>query len=156
MKRQELDDTLFKLSFMAPVGKKAEAEFLKLKEGHKEYYKSNVMKEFRKCSEDGKEIWYYDAKIIFEFLIKEFNKNDNTMTGWKLLIIVVLSNVYGLSPGIFRWIYGDTFHGEDWIAILAFYLNVFSSGFLIFTALMFFTSAKIDMRRRSFILRQLG
>lgn len=114
------------------------------------------MKEFRKCADDGKEIWYYDAKIIFEFLIKEFNKRDDTFTPLKFCIILFLSNVFGISPGIFRAFYGETFHGEDWLTILAFYLNGFSTGFLMLTALMFFTSAKIDMRRRSFILRQLG
>ena len=156
MKRQEIDDTLFRLSFMAPLSKRAEKKFLEIRDNHKEYYKTNTMTEFRKCADDGKEIWYYDAKVIFEFLITEFNKRDNTFTKWKFVIFFVLSLVYGISPGIFRSFYGETFHGEDWLAILAFYLNGYSSGFLMLTAIMFFTSAKRDMRRRSFILRQLG
>jgi hypothetical protein len=156
MKRQEIDDTLFRLSFMAPLSKRAEKKFLEIRDNHKEYYAKNTMTEFRKCAEDGKEIWYYDAKVIFEFLITEFNKRDRTFTRTKLFIFIFLSMVYGISPGIFRSFYGETFHGEDWIAITAFYFNGFSSGFLILTAIMFFTSAKRDMSRRSFILRQLG
>jgi hypothetical protein len=114
------------------------------------------MKEFRQCAPDGKEIWYYDAKVVFEFLIKEFNKRDKTFTRKKFFLIILASNLFGISPGIFRLFAGETFHGEGWLYITSFYLNGLSSGFMMLTALMFFTSAKIDMRRRSFILRQLG
>lgn len=144
------------MGFMTPISKRAEEEFEKIRASHPDKYKDQDIKEYRKCSDDGKEIWYYDAKIIFEYLIKEFNKKDTTFNKWKLFIFVTLSFMYGICPGIFRSIYGQTFHGEDWVAILGFYLNSLSSAFLMMTIIMFYTSAKIDMRRRSFILRQLG
>ena len=149
MKRQEIDDQLFRLSFMAPVSKRVEKIFQELKSGHEDYYLDHSMKQTRKATEEGKEIQYYDAKIIFEFLIKEYNKIDKTFTRPKMLLILFASMLYGISPGIFRVIYGETFHGETLLIKLAFYLNGLSSAFLMLTALMSFTSAKMDMRRRS-------
>jgi hypothetical protein len=102
MRRQALDDTLFKIAFMTPISKRAEKELEVIKESHPEYYADHTLKEYRQCSNEGKEIWYYDAKAIFEFLVKEFNKKDRTFTKPKLLIFITLSMAYGISPGIFR------------------------------------------------------
>jgi hypothetical protein len=156
MKRQEIDDTLFKISFLAPISKTADEAFKKIEESHTEYYSSRPAREFRKCAEDGKDIWYYDGKLIFEYYVQVFNKTDKTFTKIKLLIYVILSWGYGLSPGIIRSFEGETFHGENWVAIVGFYLNAFNSVFLMMATIMFFVSAKIDMRRRAFLLRQLG
>ncbi len=105
MKRQGLDDTIFKMAFMTPISKRVEKEFEIIRDSHTDYYLNNTMKEYRKCSDVGKEIWYYDSKIVFEFLIKEFNKQDKTFNKVKLMIFIVLSFAYGISPGIFRAIY---------------------------------------------------
>ena len=156
MKRQEIDECLFRINFIAPINRNTEDNFKAIVESHPEYYATHEIKEYKKCSEDGKEIWYYDARLIIEYFIKEFNKRDKTFTIKKFFIYLSLSFVYGMSPGLVRVFYGQTFHGENVTAILAFYLNSFSSGFLILTAIMFFISGQIDMRRRSFILRQLG
>lgn len=154
--RQEIDDTLFKISFINPISQRAEKCFDKIVESHSDYYKSHSKTECRQCSADGKEIWYYDAKLVFEFLIQEFNKRDTTKKFWKLLVFATLSYLYGVSPGIIRAIYGQTFHGESVREIIGFYLNSLSMAFLMMSAIMFSISAKIDMKRRSFILRQLG
>lgn len=151
--RQEIDDTLFKISFINPVSSRARKCFDVIAESHKDYYLSHNVSECRQCSSDGKEIWYFDAKLIFEFLIQEFNKRDTTKKKWKLMVFVMLSFVYGVSPGIIRALYGQTFHGESIKEIFGFYLNAFSMTFLMMSAIMFSISAKIDMKRRSFILR---
>lgn len=93
---------------------------------------------------------------MFEFLIQEFNKRDTTKKNWKLMIFTALSFLYGISPGIIRVMYNQTFHGDIAREIIGFYLNSISMAFLMMSAIMFSISAKIDMKRRSFILRQLG
>ena len=156
MKRNEIDDTIFMLSFMSSVRSTTEQKLIEISKKHKQYYETHKTKDFRRCVQSGKEIVYYDAKLIFEYMIREFNANDKTKASWKLMLIVIFSVSYGLSPGIFRAVIGQTFHGEGALSISAFYLNALSSTFLIFTAFMFYTGARLDMKRRSYILRQLG
>jgi hypothetical protein len=154
--RQEIDDTLFKISFINPISEKTKEKFERIALNHKDYYANNSYSDYRKYAEKGKEIWYYDAKIVFEYLILEFNKTDTTKSFWKGAIYFLLSAVYGLCPGIIRFYFNETFHGESKLERAGFYLNALSSTILMMLTIMFFVSAKFDMKRRHFILRQLG
>ena len=156
MKRQEIDDTIFKICFLEPISKEADEEFLAIAETHKDYYSTCPARELKKCTQNGKEYWYYDGKIIFEYFVRAFNKNDKTLTKSKFYMFMLICFGYGMSPGIIRVIHNQSFHGENWVAILAFYLNCLGSAYLMMTVFMFFSSAKLDMKRRAFLLRQLG
>jgi hypothetical protein len=50
MKRQEIDDTIFKISFLEPISKEADEEFLAIAETHKDYYSTCPARELKKCT----------------------------------------------------------------------------------------------------------
>lgn len=64
--------------------------------------------------------------------------------------------LYGYGPGLIRVMFGETFHGETTELIVGFYLYALAMTVLACGIYLFFGLAIIDMKRRIFLLRQLG
>lgn len=74
MKRIEIDDSLFRIAFMTEINDGVKDEFSEIMKIHKMYYANNEAVTVYDCKGEGKQIKFYDAKLIFEYIIKEYNK----------------------------------------------------------------------------------
>ena len=152
LKRLEIDISTLKISFFVPLNKQVEDEFNTICEQRNDFdliYRENPM--FR----DGKKVRYYDGRVVFEYLVKQFNKM-RVLSWWYLLLLGSLSLLYGVTPGIFRAYRGNSFHGEGWAEIAIFYCTSLSNCFMIFTTTMFWDQAIKDLDLKNFILERLS
>lgn len=152
--RKEIDDEIFKIAFMGKMGENTTQELKEIYLSHKEEYCKNKFEE-RKAGR--KVIHYFDSKVVFEFLVKKFNKTKLKRLKTQLFILIfILMIVYGFGAGFVRLIFNQTFHGESTLPIISFYENFIANVLLVLTTYLFFGVGKMDMMRRSFILRQMG
>ena len=102
-----------------------------------------------------REVTYYEGKVVLAYLIDVFNKTrDNKKTNF--LAALIFGVAYSSIPAFIRVYGGLSFHGYTWFAIVICYLNFFLNTILMLTAFMFFLRFLADMRRRHFMLQQLG
>ena len=151
IERQQIDLPLLYLSFMAEPSPEILKEFEKIR--------NTVFKDcplpLQKVKKFGcKEIKYFNGKVILAYLIQHYNKTD-----YKNLIFrsgLFIGLFYSSIPGLIRVYYGQKFHGEGVLTIIVHYLMYPTTTFLIMATNLFFTRHNIDMRRRRFVLQQLG
>lgn len=156
MKRLEIDDALFKLAFLADINEitlKDMAQIVVNNEKHKnggiELVTTNQTLNIQK------HLKYYDGKVILEFIIRQYNKNQG-LSPIALGSIFLLTFFFVMSPAIFRAIVGQTMFGNSAIEYICFGGNGFMIFFLVFITTLFFVAGIRDMKRRLFILQQLG
>lgn len=153
LKRREIDDILFKVAFMTKLSKEAETSYQELKKKRNTYNKIEI----HQGRNAKKRIEYYDSKLIFEYLVKKFNKKYLLGLRIKMgLFILMMAFLYGFLPGIIRVIFGQTFAGETTDLKIGFYLYALAMTVLACGIYMFFGLARIDMERRGYLLKQLG
>lgn len=156
MKRLEIDDALFKLAFLVDINEttlKAMSEIVvnneKFKNGGIELVSTNQTLNLQK------HLKYYDGKVILEFIIREYNKTQE-------LSVVALGSIFALtfffvfSTAIYRSMVGQTLFGNSALEYICFGGNGFMIFFLVFITTLFFVAGIRDMKRRLFILQQLG
>ena len=101
-----------------------------------------------------KEVKYFNGKIILAYLIKHYNKTDYKIAIFRVGLLIGI--IYSSIPGLIRVYVGEKFHGEDIFSIIVTYVMYPTTSFLILATNLFFTRHNIDMRRRRFVLQQLG
>ena len=155
MKRLEIDDSLFKLCFMTEINKSAKEDFQKIIDDHKVNYETNKAVTLIHNYNKTREYKYYDGKIIFEYIIKQYNKRAN-------MSILTLVCVFGYSignvflPAAIRAYFGQSSFGNSAFEYITYTGNGLFIFFLVFTTLLFFMAGIRDMKRRAYILNQLG
>lgn len=154
IKREEIDDALFKIAFFTEINDKAKDEFKEIILAHKNYYNHNNGVTTGHC-QGIKQMNYFDAKIVFEYLIRNFNKHQSIP-----LPILVLINLYSILMGFFlgfiRLFYSESMFGESILEYFIFGGNVLFFYYLTMSTTFFFIAGIKDMKRRKFILNQLG
>ena len=149
--RKEIDSSTFKISFFVPLSEEIEQEVQSIIDSKEGFTGLDTMVQKRGETTNR----YYDARIIFEYIVAQHNK-QNPFKSWNMLFFGIISIVYGLLNGIIRVIYGRSFHGTTMKEKLIFYFIGLSNSFLIFTTVMFFDQANRDLKTKSFVLDQLG
>src|SRR3990167_9425608 len=183
IERLEIDPEAFKISFMSPISQSCEKALDTVVKDHEALAKkaatgtaSNKAGDDQMQSDvhgtgeevcssikpvyheyqmsENKTIRYYSAEYIFEVLVQNFNKTVSVgrhmLTGWCLGII------WSFVPSLLRLKSGQNFHGTGPMAISATYLNGLLSAFLFFVQFMFYIQAIVDMRRKYYLMCQLG
>src|SRR3990167_2349876 len=183
VERLEMDPEAFKISFMSPISQSCEKALDTVVKDHEALAKkaatgtaSNKAGDDQMQSDvhgtgeevcssikpvyheyqmsENKTIRYYSAEYIFEVLVQNFNKTVSVgrhmLTGWCLGII------WSFVPSLLRLKSGQNFHGTGPMAISATYLNGLLSAFLFFVQFMFYIQAIVDMRRKYYLMCQLG
>jgi hypothetical protein len=183
VERLEMDPEAFKISFMSPISQSCEKALDMVVKDHETLAKKaaaaasgnkagedQIQSEVHATGEEvcssikpvyheyqmseNKTIRYYSAEYIFEVLVQNFNKTVSVgrhmLTGWCLGII------WSFVPSLLRLKSGQNFHGTGAMAISATYLNGLLSAFLFFVQFMFYIQAIVDMRRKYYLMCQLG
>lgn len=155
LKRREIDDILFKFSFMDELSDPALISYLKI------YQKRETEKlhqnELTLFSERKQKIKYFNSKYIFEYLLKVFNKKHGyriRKKGFCYVFILLLVNCFG--SGMLRLVFDQDFHGKNMEQNIGFYLYILANVILTMVVYLFFVVALTDMSRKAFLLKQLG
>lgn len=151
MKRLEIDNAMLIMSFINPVSSTARDDFAN-------YYSSFTPNFFSKKSKRSYgllDIEYFDGKLIFTHLLSKFNKQYN-YSKMRIFCAFVLSLICSSTPTIVRAAFKQSIHGERPIEIIVFYVNSFTMFCSIFLLSMFIERAFVDLRRRHYMLQQLG
>lgn len=155
IKRAEIDDALFRVAFMAEINEEAKQEFKNIVADNKEYYKENKVVTLGTTCCTKKRIKYYDAKIIYEFLIKQYNKNQSL--GLPIRAFILFYAIFNAFwPAGIRMIYSQTPFGYTIPENICYAGNGFNIMFMVLTTVMFFAAGLRDMKRKAFMLNQLG
>ena len=160
MKRNQIDNPLFKLNFLAKISKTKKLEIKQIISQHlgNSYTEAGpIYRSVGGGGARGRVLVYHDAKILFEFLVKKFNEKSQKKTKKMMtLTFLVFAPAFCFLPGYIRALSGQTFHGRVWYELVAFYLTSADLYMLIVSFIIFFSSVVVDMRRRAFLLTQLG
>ena len=155
IERLEIDKSTFVISYMTFLNDKCKSSLVKLLEGRQENMESSKQVEIsRAYFLNSKNFLYYNADLIFEYLVVEFGKRQKYLRG--TLFGVVLGVLWSLTPSFLRLSYGQNFHGESVYEIIATYTNMMVSSFLFYVQYMFFFQAVVDLSRKYFIMGQLS
>lgn len=155
LKRAEIDDALFKIAFLADINDESKAELKNIIEANSEYYKFNQAVTFFKTDCTNKPVKYFDAKLIFEFMIREYNKKQ----GIPLLVrafIILYAIFNAFWPAGIRAIFGQSMFGSTPWEYVCYGGNGINTIWTVYITIMFFAAGLRDMRRKAFILNQLG
>ena len=152
-KRQEIDDPRFKIAFLTEISEKLKNELMEILSSHPGDYCQGKNKQ-RKCVR--KMIMYFDAKILFEYLLTTFNKKYSN-PGF-LVSLYTNSNVLLLTfaPNIIRFYFKQPIIGSSPLEIGFFIFNTLSMLTMSKGFFFFFDNSIADMRRRAWLLEQLG
>lgn len=156
VKRCEIDNSIFRLSFITDVNQEVENFMIEaIKISNIGYY-DNEIYENRICKQ--KSIKYYDCKLAFLFLIESFNTKNFRYFKKKYIILGILASLfYSTISGLLRMAYSQKFSGSDiLITNVTFYLNIANIAFLTFIMVLTYGVAITDMKRKLFLLRNLG
>ena len=156
LNRLEIDRSIFYLLFFKDKGHN------KLKNGVEKIYKEhqNIFelidsKATYSTKFGDKPVTFYNASILMEYLINRFNEKHN-YSCYRVPFFMLIALLYGLSDGFVRLYYGQTFHGEDILSIIVFYLSTVINAIMVLSNLMFFMRYEIDITRKNYLLEQLG
>ena len=151
IKRQNIDTPLFYIAFMNQPPKELSEELENIKQT---IFKDDPYPLIKIHSDGQNQTLYYNGKVIIAYLLQKFNKWD-----YKILLFLsgmVSGILYSSVPGLIRVAFGETFHGTDTFSNVVTYLIYFNTTFLVFATSLFYTRYNVDMRRRRFLLQQLG
>jgi hypothetical protein len=155
IQRMEIDDSLFKIAFMDEINDGVKSQFWDIMKVHKDYYERIDGIMILKCCTSHKVLKYYDGKIIFEYLIKEYNKDQETpILGYFFMHLYGVWNYFW--PACLRNLYGQTWFGNTWVEYIAYFGNGIFIYYLLFSTIQFFSAGVRDMKRRAYMLGQLG
>lgn len=149
MKRNEIDDSIFKISFFSELSKEKLKKIEELNDGHDELDPAYISYKKNKLNRN-----YYDSKLIFEYLTREYNKKISIKK--PIFITAIFAILWTLIPGFVNLYQGIAFHGSAYYEIIAFYFYSFNTTLMIIILCSTFRIALIDMDRKIFILKQLS
>lgn len=153
LSRREIDEVLFKINFMSDLAPEVLESYNKIKE-ERNTFTDEIGKKYK---DSKRNIEYYEGKILFEFLVRAFNKNYAKKIKIKLVVFVTLMVIiYDIGPGMIRLIFNQTITGEKIRLKIGFYAYIFVNALITLRIYVFFSAAVIDMSRKSFLLRQIG
>jgi hypothetical protein len=101
MKRVEIDDSIFKMAFISDLNDTALDDFHRIADSHKEYYRTNESISVGHSCE-GREIVYFDGKIVFEYLILKFNEKYGKIEWIPSQLLKIYALMISVLPGILR------------------------------------------------------
>lgn len=155
LKRKEIDDSIFRLGFMTNLNGNTEKRLFELSMKFNKIKMLNFEDyQCRECSK--KTIIYYDSKLIFRFLIEEFNSKCMTLRRRKYIVSIIAAIFYSSIAGILRVTHGQTFHGNSASTIITFYCNYINLVFITIVMILGYCVAIFDMKRKAYMLHQLG
>ena len=155
-KRQEIDDPLFKMSFIGTVSDGLRTRFKEIesKQPGGGFTVSTLQQPTKRQLKTKFE--YFDSKILFEFLLLEFKKENSKE---KCLIEITRTmDVFMLTftAPIIRYFYDQSVFGGNIWEIIFFVVYSKTMWNLARGFIIFFGNSLTDMGRKAWLLRQLG
>lgn len=148
--RNEVDTSVFKIAFISKISPSTQKRIFK-----SNFNDDDMLDEYD-LIQGNNGLLYYDAQHIMKFLIRESNQiNKNSGFGW-YFFLAVLSLIYGSIPKFFRIYRGETILGSTQTEKFISVVTGISNAFLLFTTIMFFNQSVVDLKRKNFLLQQLG
>jgi len=151
MKRLEIDNTMFKIAFITDISRKTIQRFKDIPKNYSPGFFENLTLDNR----DKSQTIYYDGKLVFAFLLEEFNERYN-IKAFSILRAGLICLGFSIAPGIIRVAFSQPFHGIGTLEISIFYLNTIVSFLAMLSIVLFLDRALTDLGRRNFMLQQLG
>jgi len=151
LQRLDIDETMLKLTFIHRLSKVTIDDFEVIMKRHDKGHFDNVsVNQFIE-----KDLLFYDGKLIIEHLIHYFNRKNNLKIS-SMVNSVVICLILALLPGIIRVIHSQSFHGSNVLEVVLYYLNTVVNFLSFLSIVLFFDRAIVDLKRRHFMLQQLG
>lgn len=154
VERLEIDSSAFIVSFLAQVSRGCVESMEKIIVDRK-LEGADVPKICFNYRMNDKSFIYYNAELLTDMMIKEYNRNNISIKR-QTIIGIIIGMAWAFAPSFMRLYLGQSFHGNDAHEILATYLNGLLSSFLFYVQFMFYYQAIVDMARKVYLLSQLG
>lgn len=152
--RGEIEVNLFKISFMKKINLDVKKEFKSIAEkfGVDEYEFESEISE----GKNQKKLLYYDAALIFRFIVERFRDKSKSMIKRYKIFGVFTTIFYGFMASGLRLMYSKPIIGINWLEIITYIFNIYFVGMMSYVLVTFNAIAKIDIKRKLFSMRQLG